>query len=256
MLSSDLSGSELPLITVITVVLNGEQFLEETIRSVIAQTYPRIEYIIIDGGSTDGTLDIIRKYEKEIDYWVSEKDAGIYDAMNKGICKASGHWINFMNSGDTFYSPNTIFDIFSKKIADNVDIIFGSHEVVYPSGQKKIVTAGKPKNLWKGSQFCHQACFIRTEYQKLHRYSSSVGTVADFDLFYRAWRAGVVFQETSLVIASYRAGGISDTNRIKSILGWKKIVRKSVKVEIYYCFLIAKEIIKRVLKRLIFLSPR
>jgi glycosyltransferase involved in cell wall biosynthesis len=92
--------SYLPLITVITVVLNGEKALEETIKSVISQTYPNVEYIIIDGGSTDGTLDIIKKYEDYIDYWVSEPDKGIYDAMNKGIKVASGFYYVFLGSDD------------------------------------------------------------------------------------------------------------------------------------------------------------
>ena len=91
-----------PLITVVTVVFNGEQFLEETILSVINQTYDNVEYIIIDGGSTDRTLDIIKKYEHAIDYWVSEKDEGIYDAMNKGIFMATGKLVNFLNSGDIY----------------------------------------------------------------------------------------------------------------------------------------------------------
>ncbi|MCI5150423.1 MAG: glycosyltransferase [Candidatus Electrothrix sp. MAN1_4] len=97
-----------PLITVITVVFNGAQHLEETILSVIGQTYDNVEYIIIDGGSTDGTLDIIRQYEHAVDYWVSEKDEGIYDAMNKGIRLFNGNWINFMNSGDLFFSEKNL----------------------------------------------------------------------------------------------------------------------------------------------------
>jgi len=91
-----------PLISIITVVFNGEQLLEKTIQSVINQTYDNVEYIIIDGGSTDRTIEIIQKYEHAIDYWISENDKGIYNAMNKGISLATGAWVNFMNGGDIF----------------------------------------------------------------------------------------------------------------------------------------------------------
>jgi glycosyltransferase involved in cell wall biosynthesis len=94
-----------PLITVITVVFNGVSHLQETILSVLNQTYDNVEYIIIDGGSTDGTLDIIKKYEHAIDYWVSEKDNGISDAFNKGVLLSSGDYINFQGDGDGFYTP-------------------------------------------------------------------------------------------------------------------------------------------------------
>jgi len=91
-----------PLISIITVVYNGEEYLEETIQSVIQQTYKNIEYIIIDGGSTDGTVDIIKRYEEKIDYWVSERDDGIYAAMNKGIEMTTGEGLLFLNVGDHF----------------------------------------------------------------------------------------------------------------------------------------------------------
>lgn len=97
-----------PLISVVTVSYNAVSTIEQTILSVINQTYPHIEYIIIDGGSTDGTVDIIKKYADKIAYWVSEPDKGIYDAMNKGIKVATGEWINFMNSGDCLYRNDTI----------------------------------------------------------------------------------------------------------------------------------------------------
>ena len=93
----------IPLITIVTVVLNGVKTLEETIQSITRQTYPNIEYIIIDGGSTDGTLDIIKKYENFIDYWVSEQDKGIYDAWNKAIKVFWGDYVGFLGSGDTFF---------------------------------------------------------------------------------------------------------------------------------------------------------
>lgn len=95
------------LISIITVVYNGEKFLERTIQSVISQTYSNVEYIIVDGGSTDGTLDIIKKYENYIDYWVNEKNKGIYDAMNKSIKLAAGNMTGMLNSDD-FYTSNDI----------------------------------------------------------------------------------------------------------------------------------------------------
>ena len=115
-----------PLVSVVTVVFNGEKYLEETIQSVINQTYDNVEYIIIDGGSTDGTLDIIKKYEDRIDYWVSERDRGIYDAMNKGIDLASGEWINFMNAGDGLDSYSILNEIFSNKINLKIGLIYGN----------------------------------------------------------------------------------------------------------------------------------
>ena len=92
-----------PLITIITVAYNAVKDIENTILSVLNQTYPNIEYIIIDGGSTDGTLDIIKKYEDKISYWVSEPDKGIYDAMNKGIVKANGDYLFFLGADDKEY---------------------------------------------------------------------------------------------------------------------------------------------------------
>src|SRR5688572_6496915 len=89
-----------PRLSVITVVYNAADLLEATIRSVVTQDLPGLEYIVVDGGSTDGTLDIVRRYESRIAYWVSERDRGIYDAMNKGLDAARGAWICFMNAGD------------------------------------------------------------------------------------------------------------------------------------------------------------
>ena len=96
------------LISIVTVSYNAVLTIEQTILSVINQTYPNVEYIIIDGGSTDGTVDIIKKYEDKIAYWVSEPDKGIYDAMNKGVVVATGEWINFMNAGDIFTDGDVI----------------------------------------------------------------------------------------------------------------------------------------------------
>lgn len=124
------SYNDKPLISIITVVYNGEQFLEETIKSVLNQTYDNVEYIIIDGGSTDGTLEIIRKYENAIDYWISEKDDGIYDAWNKGIKVSHGEWIAFLGADDQ-YLLNAIENYIDfLKDYSNIDYISSLGEVI------------------------------------------------------------------------------------------------------------------------------
>src|SRR5690606_2169009 len=168
------SSEDKPLITVVTVVYNGAEFLEETIKSVIEQTYDNVEYIIVDGGSIDGTLEIIKKYDHAIDYWVSEHDKGIYDAMNKGIDLGSGDWINFMNAGDLFFECETLTKVFSNgSDYSDADVIYGDHEARYPN-KTKIVKAGKVSDLWKGSQFCHQSAFIYMPYHKINRYGANL----------------------------------------------------------------------------------
>lgn len=101
-------------ISIITVVYNGAATLRETIESIFSQTYPYIEFILIDGGSSDGTVDIIKKYDSKIAFWISEKDKGIYDAMNKGVKKATGDWIYFLGADDILYSPGTIEQLVAK----------------------------------------------------------------------------------------------------------------------------------------------
>ncbi len=115
------------LITVVTVVFNGEKFLEETIKSVLSQTYDNIEYIIIDGDSTDRTLKIINQYEDKIDYWVSEQDRGIFHAMNKGALLARGDFVYYLNAGDVFFSDQVLSNVFnSKKISSQYNLVVGN----------------------------------------------------------------------------------------------------------------------------------
>jgi glycosyltransferase involved in cell wall biosynthesis len=172
----------LPLITIITVVLNGVSTLEDTIKSVIHQTYPNIEYIIIDGGSTDGTIDIIKKYENYLDYWVSEPDRGIYNAMNKGIKLANGYYINFMNSGDYFVDNNTINEIFKKIDIRYCDIIYGntllSHEKQFFRCIPKSL-----KKLTKGMVFIHQSSFSKRELFLEELYDENFMLSADYKWF-------------------------------------------------------------------------
>jgi glycosyltransferase involved in cell wall biosynthesis len=179
-----------PLITIITVVFNGEKFLEETICSVVNQTYDNIEYIIIDGGSTDGTLDIIRKYEKKIDYWISEKDKGIYDAMNKGIEIATGEWINFMNAGDRFLNPFIIANI---RFNNNYLCIHG---------------LGQNENYNNIPN--HQSMFIFREWHLNNKYNIMYKICADYEIKIKLLETGLVNFLNLETIYSL-PGGISQT---------------------------------------------
>lgn len=244
------SSEDKPLITVVTVVYNGAEFLEETIKSVIEQTYDNVEYIIVDGGSIDGTLEIIKKYDNAIDYWVSEPDKGIYDAMNKGIDLGSGVWINFMNAGDFFYESDTLHKVFDSKspLADT-HAIFGDHEVRYPNKRKKI-KAGKVKDLWKGSQFCHQSVFFETLYHKQNKYNLSKLIAADFEVLYVGYLKGLNFTKIDGYVSTVTAGGVSDAKRIESLLEQWSIVGSSLKTDMFFMRRLTVEIIKKYIIRI------
>ena len=155
------SSDDKPLITVITVVYNGVEYLEDTIRSVIEQDYDNVEYIIVDGGSKDGTLEVIRNYQDAIDYWVSEPDSGIYNAMNKGIVLTSGLWVNFMNAGDLFYKSDSLSSI--------PFAVLGNYSLVYGDKlQDGRIVRALPLNVIKLGVIhaCHQSIFFQISARK------------------------------------------------------------------------------------------
>lgn len=176
-----------PKITVVTVCYNTVRSIEKTILSVINQIYPNIEYIIIDGGSTDGTVDIIKKYSDKIAYWVSEPDGGIYDAMNKGIKAATGEWINFMNAGDWFLSIHVLDDL-SKKLSDNIKILRGNIIRIYDNFKVKSegITSQEPSFMEMiSSTFHHQACLISHDlFSKFGLYSTHYKLCSDWKFFF------------------------------------------------------------------------
>ena len=173
-----------PLITIITAVHNNEKFLEESILSLHKQNYKNYEHIVIDGGSTDGTLDIIKKYENKIDYWCSEKDEGIYDAFNKGMQLAKGEYIGFLNSDDCF-SDNTL-EILNNYISKNpkVDFFFGAVKKHWG-----VLHGYRPyKIYWSWGFYSSHSTgfFIKTEAAKIvGTYNLKYKYSADFDYFYR-----------------------------------------------------------------------
>lgn len=210
-------------ISIVTVCFNAAELIESTIKSVIGQTYSNVEYIVIDGGSTDGTKDIIKKYADKISYWVSEPDRGIFDAMNKGIKVATGNYINFMNAGDEFSDDNVL-----KRIAQHIDgqtVVFGRWRRSYPDGSSKIVSPKKIDVLKVEMPFCHQACFVDLEYHKDHLFDPTFRFSADYDFFYKAWQNRKHFLCVNDIIVNFLEGGASGNNYASTVLeremAWK-----------------------------------
>jgi glycosyltransferase involved in cell wall biosynthesis len=204
-------------ITVVTVVYNGEKEIEETIQSVITQTYPNIEYIVIDGASTDNTLDIIKKYSADIDTLVSEPDRGIYDAMNKAIGLASGEWIIFMNAGDTFASEHVLENIFGKNDLHDYDVVYGNN---YYKGEDFCIEqkCRDLTTLYKGMAFNHQSSFVKSSLMKEHMFDPTWKIQCEYDLFLKLYLGGHKFRHVDEYVAVYRDGGFSEQNTIERTL--------------------------------------
>lgn len=211
-----------PLVTVITVVFNGATTLEHTIRSVMEQTYNNIEHIIIDGGSTDATLDILRKYEENIDYWVSERDAGIYDAMNKGITLARGEYIGMLNSDDFFASPLALEKIATRLIEDNVDAVFSCLDIVDPTDVDRVlrkyrITNFSPLMLRIGIMPAHPTFYCRRScYEMAGPYRTDYRIAADFEMLARLLlKHHISWKFIDNTTVKMRSGGVSNSG-IKS----------------------------------------
>lgn len=201
-------------ISIITINYNNRDGLARTLSSVASQTYKNIQYIVIDGGSTDGSTEVIKTYQEHIDYWVSEPDKGIYNAMNKGVDKAIGDYLLFLNSGDYLISSSIIDDI-SHDLESYEDIIFGLLKTD-PSGIVGYADIHLPLTLldfFKGNPIPHPAAFIKRELFQRMNYDESLKIVADWSFFLQA----VIFMRCSCkkiekIITIFEDNGISGRN--------------------------------------------
>lgn len=221
-----------PKISVITVVYNGQDLLEGTILSVINQSYTHIEYVIIDGKSKDKTVDIIKKYESNIDKWISESDKGLYDAMNKGLKMATGDFVIFMNAGDHFSDNNVLKSVFSK-YDNETDVLYGEVMMVdnhrQPIGTRTEITTRKlPQNLtWKsmklGMVVCHQAFIPRRE---LCPFYMDNNLSADIDWVIEILKKSRKNVNCEIVIADFLVGGVSKQRHRQSLKDRYNVLQK------------------------------
>ena len=201
--------------TIITINFNNSAELRQTIESVLGQTMKDFEYIVIDGGSTDGSVEVIKDYADHIDYWVSEPDKGVYNAMNKGLGKAHGEYVNFMNSGDTFHSPDVLEEVDSK-IGD-ADILFGNVCNRATGIRYGGIKAGSEVTFLtlKKEILCHQATFYRRTIFERHPYDESLKLIADWKVNVQA----IVFDNCKVkvvdtIVANYDLTGMSSTQSL------------------------------------------
>lgn len=218
-------SSNLPLVSVITIVFNGVRYIEETIESVINQDYDNVEYIIIDGGSTDGTLDILKKYDSLIDYWVSEPDSGISDAFNKGISLSRGLWVGIINADDWYESG-----VFSSLVKyDSYDVVYGDMQC-WRSGVKSLKYISNHLDLGKTMTLNHPSVFVkRLIYAKYGCFDAEYKVAMDYELLLRLWVNDVSFFCVDHIYSNFRAGGVSDKHQF---LGYKEVRRAKLKYRV------------------------
>lgn len=211
-----------PKFSVITVCYNAEATLEDTIQSVISQTYHHVEYIIVDGASKDRTMDIVNRYRERIAVVVSEPDKGLYDAMNKGIRLATGDYLCFLNAGDSFHEDDTLQQmVHSIHTLQLPDVLYGETELVDHEGHfLRMRRLQAPEHLtWKsfrqGMLVCHQAFFPRRDlvmpYDLRYRFS------ADFDWCIKIMKKSKVLHNTHLTLIDYLAEGMTTRNHQASL---------------------------------------
>ena len=213
-----------PKFSIITVTYNAEKVLEDTIQSVIFQTYRNVEYIIVDGASKDHTLEIVNKYHNRINKVISEPDKGLYDAMNKGIQLATGDYLCFLNAGDKFHDSDTLQKIVhTLKGQELPDVIYGETAIVDEEGHflhmRRLST---PAHLnWKsfkqGMLVCHQAFFANRELAINHLYDLQYRFSADFDWCIRIMKKAKCLHNTRLTLIDYLNEGMTTKNHKASL---------------------------------------
>ena len=233
-------------ISIITINYNNIDGLKATFESVISQTYIDKEFIVIDGGSTDGAREYLNTHSLNMVYWCCEKDKGLYDAMNKGIRKSTGDYLIFMNSGDRFFNENVLSDIFDQGMYTE-DVLYGS--TVYEYNGKGVLRHPRTVEvLAKELPWCHQSTFVKGDVMRKIMYDTRYKIIADYAFFYKLWNEHYSFRLINKIVAIYDTTGMSaDSSRSKQIFSERcMIYGKEFSVISYWFKLFRQEIRKKV----------
>ncbi len=207
--ASDASYVDLPKITVVTVVFQDPKGLNRTIQSVLEQTYPSVEYLVIDGGSQDATQDVLSQYQERVDVIVSEPDGGIYDAMNKGLALANGDYIIFMNSDDVFTDTGVLEKIVCD--LDGSDVVYGHRNYVDENGTVSLQKCHDIEYVKYRMPYCHQSAFYRVDTLRKMPFNTTYKYSADYNQIIEIFKSGGRFKRIDTIICNYAAGGKSES---------------------------------------------
>jgi glycosyltransferase involved in cell wall biosynthesis len=219
-----------PIISIITIVYNGVDVLNKTIDSIASQTYPHVEYIVVDGASTDGTVDLIQSNEDKISKWISEPDKGLYDAMNKGIKMASGDYLWFINAGDEIYSPTTVEQFITGIGEQWPEVLYGDTVMIDSDGNEIGERRLQPpaRLTWQdfhdGMLVSHQSILVSTKIAKL--YNTRYRFSADFEWCLQALKEADKIQNTQLILSRFLDGGITKQNIVPGLKERFDIMRR------------------------------
>lgn len=220
------AAADRPLVSVITVVFNGAQHLAKTIRAVAEQSYPNIEHIVVDGASTDGSVDIIRANDGTIGYWISEPDLGIYDAMNKGIDFVTdpSSYVIFANADDKLHSPTAIADAVAA--GNDEDLIYG--RMMLGDGKiSAVVGHAVTKDDLARQTICHPSTFVRRAvFDRVGKFDTSYRVAADYDHIVRCFLAPVKARFVDVIVSDMSMGGTSEANFMESCRERKAVIRR------------------------------
>lgn len=215
-----------PLVSVVTVVFNGADHVEEALEAVARQTYSNIEHIVVDGGSTDGTVEIIRRHADTIRRWISEPDRGLYDAMNKGVALVSDRdaYVLFANADDALLSPDVIDRVIAASSGE--DLLYG--KMVFTDGEIS-GTLGRPVqfNDLAHETLCHPATFVRRRlFDTVGLFDTSFAIAADYDHIVRCFASGASTRFVDVTVSRMRMGGLSDDRFMLSCSERKRVIRR------------------------------